>query len=504
MKKTALLLMAITILSKIIGFGREIVLSYYYGASNISDAYLISTTIPGVIFSFVSSGLIAGYIPMYSSIFKSENKESANNFTSNLINLLLIVSLIIIGFSFIFSEAIVKLFASGFDLETFNLTVKFTRVSLFAILFSGIVSIFSGYLQLKNNYIIPAIVGFPMNFILIISIIFSKEFGNYFLAYGYILAVALQVFVMLPYMKKSDYIHKRIIKFKDEHIVKMIRMAVPIIIGVSVNQINVLVDRTIASKIVVGGVSALNYADKLNGFVQGIFVLSISTALYPMISKLASDNDMCGFKKLLKEAMLGVSILVIPAMMGITIFSSEIVSVLFGRGEFDKEAIEITSSALFFYSFGMIGYGLRELLSRAFYAIQDTKTPMINATIGVVTNIILNLILSKFLGIGGLALATSISALLTTSLLIFSLKSKIDGYQIEGELVTLFKIVIASLIMGFIAKILNTLLYGYLGMTLALLISIISAIIVYAVVIFFMRIAEVNDIIAKAKHIFDK
>src|SRR5699024_3854161 len=177
-----------------------------------------------------------------------------------------------------------------------------------------------------------------------------------------------------------------------------------------------LVDRTIASRVVEGGITALNYANRLNGFIQGIFVLSISTALYPMISKMAAENNMQGLKKSVAEAISGINLLVIPATVGSMVFAEPVVMLLFGRGAFDSNAISLTTAALFYYSIGMLGFGLREVLSRAFYSLQDTKTPAINAAIAVVINIVLNIVLSKFMGIGGLALATSISAIVCTGL----------------------------------------------------------------------------------------
>src|SRR5690606_12151384 len=156
----------------------------------------------------------------------------------------------------------------------------------------------------------------------------------------------------------------------------MLFLAIPVIIGSSVNQINKLVDRTLASQISIGGISALNYANTLNLFVQGVFVVSISTVMYPLISKMASKGNMDGLKKALAQAITGINLLVIPATVGSLFFAEPIVTLLFGRGAFDEQAIAMTSTAFFFYSIGMLGYGLREVLSRAFYSMQDTRTPM--------------------------------------------------------------------------------------------------------------------------------
>ena len=160
MKKTALLVMIITILSKILGFGREIVLSYVYGASAITDAYLISQTIPAVIFSFISAGIATGFIPLYSRILNEQGQIEANRYTNNLSNALLLLSSVIVVFVLLFTQPIVKIFASGFSSETLELAIRFTRISVFGVYFTALLNIFAGFLRLHENYIIPAPRGF--------------------------------------------------------------------------------------------------------------------------------------------------------------------------------------------------------------------------------------------------------------------------------------------------------------------------------------------------------
>lgn len=499
MKKTALLIMIITIFSKILGFGREVTLSYFYGASSVSDAYLIALTIPSVIFSFIGTGISTGYIPMYSKIENSYGVETSNKYTNNLINVLLIFCTVIIILGLIFTEQIVKVFAVGFTDETLLLTVKFTRLSLLGIYFTGLIGIFSGFLQLKGNYVIPASVGFPLNFCIILSIIISYKTNNIVLASGSVIATASQLVLLLPFIFNNGYSYKFNLDFKDEHLRRMVYIALPVIIGVSVTQINVLIDRTIASTIAVGGISALNYANKLNGFVQGIFVLSIATVMYPIISKMAAKNDMIGLKRTVSEAISGTNLLVIPATIGAMIFAEPIVRLLFGRGAFDETAVEMTAYALFFYSLGMVGYGLREVLSRAFYSLQDTKTPMINAAISMGMNIVLNIILSRFLGIGGLALATSISAIFCTFLLFISLRKKIGHFGMKKVTITFIKILGTSLIMGVIAKLSFDILINSIGENLSLIASIGIGATVYFIIIYFMKIEEVDVMVNALK-----
>lgn len=502
MKKAAILIMIVTIISKILGFGREIVVSYVYGASATTDAYLISQTIPIGIFSFISAGIATGFIPMYSWIKKEDGQLSADQFTNNLINVLILLASVIIAVVLVFTQQIVKIFASGFSGETLEIAVNFTRITIFGVYFTALLNIFAGYLRVYENYVIPALVGFPMNLIIIGSLFISTKTSVYVIAFGSLLATASQLLFLISFVRKTGFRYKPILNLKDAHIKTMLFIALPVIAGTSVNEINVLVDRTLASRIAVGGISALNYARRLNGFVQGLFVASITTVMYPMISKMAAEDNIKGLKSTLSEAISTISLLVIPATIGAMIFSDEIVSLLFGRGAFTLEAIELTGNALFYYSIGMIAFGLRDILSRAFYALQDTKTPMINATIAVVLNIILNFVLSKYLGIGGLALATSISAILGTGLLFITLRRKIGGFGLKELSKSFIKMCLASALMGFSALGSFNYLKQGLSQNLALIIAIGIGVLVYGVLIYFMRIPEVERTIGLVKSKF--
>lgn len=499
MKKTALILMVVTLFTKVIGFARDITLSYFYGASNISDAYLIADTIPIIILAFIGSGIATSYIPLYCSIEKESGTELADKFTNNITNLIVILCSVIILMTLVFTVPIVKLFASGFEGETLKIAVGFTRISIFGIFFSGLIYIFCAYLHLKNNFVLPALRGIPYSFIIIISIILSSIGRIEILPIGSVIAVAFQLFLLIPYIYMKGYRYSLAIDGHDKNLRKMVYLSLPVIIGVSVNQINVLVDRTIASQVAIGGISALTYANRLNLFIQGIFVVSIATVMYPMISKMAAENNVVGIKKSLSEAIGGINLLVVPATLGTMIFVEPIIKMLFGRGAFDSQAVSMTSYALFFYSIGMVGFGIREVLSRVFYSLQDTKTPMKNAAIAMLMNIVLNIILSKFLGIGGLALATSLSAIVCTVLLFISLRKKIGSFDMKNISISFAKILIASFIMGIIAKLTYNLLLNNTSTNLSLVVSMGIGALVYFVIIYSMKIEVVEALILGVK-----
>ncbi|AZU63761.1 murein biosynthesis integral membrane protein MurJ [Neobacillus mesonae] len=502
MKKTVILLMLLTLFSKVLGFIRDIVLSYFYGASTISDVYLISLTIPTVILAIIGKGISTGFIPLYSRIEDLEGTKKANIYTNNLVNLVLAICLIIFIVCYLNTETIVKLFAAGFSGETLDLAVNFTKISLISIFFTGMIYVFIAFLQTKEVFLIPAIIGIPANFIVIGSFFLSSKTNIYVLAAGGVIAAGAQFILLYFYVYKNNYRYKLQLNIKDYHLRKMMLLALPVIFGSSVAQINILVDRTIASYISVGGISALNYANTIYLVVLGVIVSSITTVLYPKISKMAVTNNIEGIKGHLSEAISVITIIVLPATVGYMIFAKPIVQLLYGRGEFDTQAITMTASALFYYAIGLIGLSLREILSNVFYSLQDTKTPMVNAAIALGVNIGLNFILSRYMGIGGLALATSISVILCSLLLFIQLWRRIGSFGVKLFTQSFFKIGFAALIMGVVSKFSFSHLINNIGLPFALLASVVVGMAFYFVLIFFMKIPEVNSFIDEMKNRF--
>lgn len=500
MKKIAIIIMLISLISKLLGFVREIVLSYYFGASSVSDAYIISMTVPTVIFGFIGIGIVTAFIPMLSRIISESGEDEGSKYTSNLTNIIMIIVTVMLIAGIVFAEPLVKIFAQGFSDEVLALTINFTKISLVGMYFTALCSIYSGYLQIKSNYIVPALIGFPLSVVSIISILIAAN-GNYtILAIGTVVAAFAQFLLIAIYVRKEKFKYSFSINFKDPRIIKTLYISIPVIIGASINQINILVDRTIASSITIGGISALNYADKINSFIHGLFTLTVITVIYPIISSFASNQNYEGIKKVLRESTNIINLLIIPMSLGVMIFSTEITKSLFGRGAFDKNAVILTSSALFFYAIGLFAIALREIIARCFYAMQDTKTPMINASIGLILNIVLNIVLSRYMGIGGLALATSIAAIFTSILLFTSLRRKIGSLGLKELFFTFLKIMFASLFMGLLAKLSFMYVSGFSSLIISLLIAIFTGLVSYIIAIYFMKIEDVDvlfDIIRK-------
>lgn len=501
MKKTAFIIVLITIVSKMFGFFREIVLSYFYGAGTISDAYLISYTVPGLIFSFIGVGIATSFIPIYSNVEKTDGTSDADTFTSNLLLILLGISSVLVLLMFIFTSPIVKVFALGFDKETLDLAITFTRISMFSIFLSIAFHLLSSYLNVKGNYHVPALAGIPNNIITVISIWLSSIFGVVLLPLGIVASLVVQIIPVAFVSRKYNFrfIAKANQVVLEKNLRKIFYLSIPVVLGVSVNQINVLVDRTLASTISVGGISALSYASRLNTFVQEIFVITIATIMYPLISKLVVAGNIEGVRGMVSKVVTAINVMIVPIMIISMLFAHQIINLVFGRGAFDSSAMSMTTSALFFYSLGMVAFGLREVISRFFYASQDTKTPMLNAAIGMVINIVLNLILSRYLGIGGLALATSIAALFTTVLLFISLRRKTGPFGMKKISISFFKILFASLIMGAVAKLSFSYLEKALPETFSFLVATGIGGIFYILIIASMKIKDIDIFVEEVK-----
>lgn len=502
-KTTALVLMLIILTSKITGFFRDIVLAQTFGAGEITDAYLTALNIPVVLFDGISAALGTTFIPIYFKIKSSKGQEEVNKFTSNILNIVIIISLIFVLLGVIFAPYIVKIFAVGFKGDVFDLTVNYSKILIFSMVFIAINGLVSSYLVASGNVYISGAITIPFNIFVIIAIIFASVTESYVMVYGTLIAYIVQLLFQLPLLIKKGYKHRLTVNLRDENIRQILFLVIPVFIGSYINQINAVVNRTLASTLDSGSITALNYANKLNMFAVGVIAVAISTIMYPILSKLASEGNKKLFKINISKSINMIVIIMLPIMVVMTTFSTEIVKVLFEEGSFNSHDTYLTSTALFFYSIGILSYGLKELLAKSFYSLQDTKTPVRNATISVVINIVFSIILVNIMGIGGLALASSISATVTTMLLLISLRKKIGKIGFSYILKTFIKGAIASIVMYIIMRIAYNYIFIY-GSRFALesrkfiafncFISVILGMSTYLIVVLALKVKEVKEI----------
>ncbi len=504
-KKATILVMIITLLSKITGFLREILLGSAYGATYVTDAYLVALTIPQTLFASIAAAIGTTYIPLYSRIRVEEGPEEAVRFTNRVLNVVVFVSTALAVVGMVFTRPIVSLIAMGFKGEVLKLAISFTRITFPMIIFIGMCQVFMSFLQANNEFTLPALIGIPNNMIIIATLLLSGMVGPYGLVVGTFVGSVIQVAVLLPGVFKKDYRYRRVLSFKDSYVVKVVALALPVMLGSTVQQLNALIDRMLASGLPEGSISALNFANKLNGFAYGLFTISLSTVIYPLLSRLSAEKDMAGFKDKLVKALNVITLIILPITVGAVVLRQPIVSVLFERGQFDARATAMTASALMFYSLGMVFYGYRDVLNKTFYSLQNTKTPMLNGVLTVLCNIVLNLILVRFMQHDGLALATSLSAMIMTFLLFINLRKRIGGVGGKKLIGAFLKCGIASLIMGIVVYWLDGIAAEYLSLSstimrfLILTLEIGLGALLYFALVYLFRVEEAKWIVDMAK-----
>ena len=507
--KATIGLMIATIIAKVLGFGRELVLASSYGASMYSDAYLTAMNIPLVLFAIIGTTLSTVLIPMYFEVNRDLGEKKALNFTNNVFNIVIVICILLAILGFVFTEQLVKVFAMGFEGKTLKVAIDFTRITIIGIVFTGLSYVMTAYLQIKNNFTVPGLISVPKNIIIITSIILSVKYNPYIMIWGTLIGIATEFLFQLPFAIKSGYKYQPYINIKDKYIKKMSWLIVPVLIGVAVNQVNAMVDRTLASTLAEGSISALNYANKLNGFVMAMFISSVGAVIYPMLSKLSSEDNKEKFTSSVVQSINSVILLVIPISVGAMVLATPIVKLLFQRGEFDARATSMTAIALVMYSIGMVAFGLRDILGKVFYALQDTKTPMINGAIAMIMNIVLNIILVKYLQLAGLALATSISAIVCIFLLFGSLKKKMGYFGQDKIIKTTIKSIISAVIMGVVTYFAYNMISNLLGIGLvkeaiSLVVSVGIGTITYGILVILLKVDEVNIITSMIKNKLNK
>lgn len=505
--KAAVWIMIATMLSKMLGFFREVVLASFYGTGAYADIFVLTLNIPGLIIAIVGSAIATIYVPLYFETKEKDGNEAALKFTNNMINIVFVLALIVAILGLVFTEEFVKIFAVGFEGEKFTAAVMFTKIMISGVIFLALSKILSSYLQVNDSFTIPGLIGIPYNILIIGAIAISTKTNVNIMAIGALLGMASQMLFQLPFALKKGYKYKPYINLKEENIRNMIILMLPMLIGVAIGQINTAVDKALATTLGDGPLSALNYANKLNDFVMALFVTSIVTVIYPKLAKMINADKKEDFIDTIVKSSNCILLLVLPITVGAIVLAEPIVKILFQRGAFDAESTNMTYNALRLYSLGLAAMGVRDVITRVFYSLSDTKTPMINASIALIMNIILNLILIKPLGYKGLAISTSIASIVTVLLLFKSLKKRTGYFGGDKILKTGIKSLISSLIMGMCTIFAYKNMYlilgaGMINELISLAISVIVSVLVYFILITVLKVEEMKlvlDLVNQAK-----
>ncbi len=455
----------VVLIGYVLSFAKEGVFAAYYGVSYQADAFVIAIQIPVVLFAIVAVGIRTVVLPIYTKRLIEVGKEHATLFARNILTIALIISFCFTFAGILLSNWIVYLFAPGFNGQTHDLAVTLLRISFPIVIFTIQADIYNAILNAWKVFSWPQMASYFQNIMLIaVVLILTGSLGIYAAIIGTLVGTIAQC-VYLSILARKHFSYRPYLKLNDKDIRQAGKMAVPVTVGIGVAEINRFVDRIIASGLSVGSISALNYASKLNGIFSSLLVQAIATVVYPSFAESVIKKDYSALNQLINSLLSILVLIVLPLTTGLILCNSELVSLVFERGVFDKGAVALTGQILTFFNIGLLFITVREIISRVYYSFNDTKTPMVNATIGVAVNIILNVFLGRLMGASGLAFATSISSATICTLLLFKLRNKYEGFHLNDVKLAFTKATVATsgmvaafLIFGRIVSINNILL----------------------------------------------
>jgi putative peptidoglycan lipid II flippase len=399
-----------TMASKAIGFLRETVIAAVFGASRLTDAYLVAATLPGMLFSGFQNALQTTVVPVFNEILTKEGKREAFAMVNSLINFVLLISLTFTALGMLTVPWLVAILAPGFEPEIQNLAVKLARIMFPLIIFWVLTGIISGILNSFDEFTIPALIGVPYNLIIIVAVFtLGNNYGIYGLAWGTLLAVAGQLIFLLPSFYRLGPSYQCALDYRNPGVVKIVRLSVPVLLSAVLTQVMVVVDRVLGSGLEAGSIAALGFADRVNALALGLFAVSIATVMFPALTKHIAEGEVEEFKGKASIGITVVSYIILPVAVTMFGLAEPIIQVIYQRGAFGTRATELTTTALRYYAFGTLAVAIRIFLEKVYYSLKDSLTPMLLGSFSLILNIVLSLVLVRYLALGGLALGTSLA-----------------------------------------------------------------------------------------------
>ncbi len=488
-----------TLLSRVLGYIRDMLIASEFGSGMVADAFYVAYRIPNLLRRLLGEGaLSSSFIPVFTDYLTNKTEKEARELVNILTTILFILlsGLTLIGIAL--TPFIVKIIAVGFrdNPQKLSLTITLTRIMFPFMLFIGLAALALGILNSLRKFTIPALAPCILNisqifFVLAVCPLLGVPVKG--LAIGVLIGGLGQLFFQVPAIVKSGFRFRFKLLLNHPGIRKIGVLILPAIIGLSVHQINAFVDTMCASVLKEGSVTALYYANRLMQFPLALFGIAIATVAFPSMSKSAAEHDIQALKKTLIFSLRMISFTIIPASVGLMIMGKPIIRLLFERKNFTAAGTDATSWALLFYATGIFAYAGVKVLVNAFYSLKDTKTPVKIAALAMVLNAILNIILMQFLNVGGLALATAISSTVNMSILIFILRNRFGRLGGRNMLDLLWKVGLASLIMGIFCLYMMNLLVN-LGLFIQVALTILGAILIFLFICYILKVEEIKHL----------
>lgn len=443
-----------TFTSRLLGYMRDMLIANKFGASVVSDAFFAAWRIPNTLRELLGEGALnAAFIPVFTEYLKTKGKKEAFYLASLVFNGLLLIAILITTIGIIFAPLIITIIVPGFiGQDAFSLTVTLTRIMFPFTIFICLAALVMGILNSCQHFTLPAFAPAVLNLCLIFSIFFLCPLFTqnpiYGLSLGLLLGGLFQLLIQIPALIKERMEYSLMIDFFNPGVKKIILLMLPRALGSGVTQINIFISNLLASFLIFGSISALFYAHRLVHLPLALFGIAIGTVLFPTMSRQVVEGNLDELKRSLSWGLRMVIFSCLPATIGLMVLGRDIIQLLLQHGEFDLADTNRTYLALFFYSFGLVGFASLKVIIPAFYSQRDTWTPLKISIISVIANIIFSLLLMRPLEQGGLTLSLSLAGFLNTTLLLIKLRQKIGFLGAKLILKSFLKVLLASSIMG--------------------------------------------------------
>ncbi len=463
--RSGMIVSFMTFLSRILGLVRDAVVANLLGAGAASDIFLFANKIPNFLRRLFAEGAFAqAFVPVLTQVKEEQGDDGVRVFIAQAAGTLGTILLIITLLGVLGSSVVAAIFAPGWFVESLNQTEQGFKFELFSqmlkltfpyLFFISLVALSGAVLNVYNRFSVAAFTPVLLNISIIgCAYLFHDrfEYSAFALALGVFVGGIVQLGFQLPFLLKARLVSKPTWAWRNKNVKKVRTLMLPAMFGVSVSQINLLLDSVIASMLVTGSVSWLYYSDRLIEFPLGLFGIGIATVILPALSKLHVNDDKQAFQLTIDWGVRFILWLGIPACIGLITLAPLIISVLFGHGEFlsqpghiDKVAAGVTA-----YAIGLVSFMMIKVLAPGFYAQQNTKTPAKIGIAAMALNMLFNIMLAPFYGYIGLALATSLSATCNAMLLYYFLH-KSQSYRLSYfTLGFVVKCIVASAVMLFV------------------------------------------------------
>ena len=437
--------------SRVLGLLREVIISQQFGTSPELDAYLAAFRIPDILFQLIAGGALgSAFIPIFTAYLARGDRAGAQRLAAGVINLILAALALLALVMAVFAPWLVAVIvAPGFSPAQQMLTANLMRLMLISTVVFGVSGIVMGILNAQQHFLVPALAPIIYNLAIIGGALgLGPVFGVYGLAAGVVVGAFGHLLIQVPALARAGFRWQPVLGVRDEGVREVARLMGPRVVGLAITQLNFLVNTILASGLASGSLAALNYAWILMLLPQGIVAQALATAVFPTFSAQAARGETAAMRATFSTALRSLLFLMLPAAVGLLIAREPIIELLLQRGRFDATSTRLTAFALQFYALGLLGHSILEIITRAFYALHDTRTPVVVGVTAVVLNIALSLLLIGPLSFGGLALANTVATTLEALALLWLLRGRMGGVDGRALAPAALKLGAAAAIMG--------------------------------------------------------